>query len=131
MPGFFAIAMGDNALLLPAGYQSNAPIRAYTDFVGAPGFTLNSLGIDVGTSHFALVNGDHVTVEVAPVPLPATAPLLAAGMLGLTALANREALAPNPSGLIKSSRTAARSASWSCPRWWCSLPVASAAACAD
>ena len=50
VPGFFAIAMGDNALLLPAGYQSNAPIRAYTDFVGAPGFTLNSLGIDVGTS---------------------------------------------------------------------------------
>ncbi len=82
-PGFFALAMASNALLLPAGYKSNSPIHAYTDFVGAPGFTLKSLGIDLGTYNFDLVNGEHVTVEVAPVPLPGTASLLAIGLVAL------------------------------------------------
>ena len=91
VPGFFAIAMGDNALLLPAGYQSNSSIHAHTDYVGAPGFTLDSLGIDVGTYDFALVNGEHVTVEVAPIPLPATASLLAAGLVALAAAARATA----------------------------------------
>ena len=86
VPGFFAIAMGQNALLLPAGYKSNAPIHAYTDFVGAPGFTLKSLGIDLGTYSFDLINGERVTVEVAPIPLPATASLLGLGLLALAAV---------------------------------------------
>ena len=91
VPGFFAIAMAENALLLPGGYTSNSPIHAFTNFVGAPGFTLSSLGIDVGTYDFALVNGEHVTVEVAPVPLPATASLLAVGLVALAAAARATA----------------------------------------
>jgi len=87
VPGFFAIAMAENALLLPAGYKSNSPIDAYTDYVGAPGFTLKSLGLDVGTYDFDLINGEHVTVQVAPVPLPATAALLAVGLVALAAAA--------------------------------------------
>ena len=85
VPGFFAIAMARNALMLPAGYQSNSVINAYTDYVGAPGFTLQSLGIGVGTFNFDLINGERVTVEIAPVPLPATASLLGLGLLALVA----------------------------------------------
>ena len=91
---FFAVAMGDNALLLPSGYKSNDPIHARTEYFGAPGFTLSSLGLDVGTYGFDLVNGEHVTVEVAPVPLPATAALLVAGLI---ALAGRRRLTGNRS----------------------------------
>ncbi|MFO1143512.1 MAG: hypothetical protein U1E59_14200 [Amaricoccus sp.] len=84
--GFFAVAMADNALMLPAGYESNSPIHAFTDFIGAPGFTFASLGITEGSYDFALVNGEHVTVEIAPVPLPDTAWLLAGGLLALAAV---------------------------------------------
>lgn len=85
--GFFAIALAQNALLLPAGYESNDEIRAFTNYVGAPGFTLKSLGLEVGTYDFDLRNGDRVTVEVAPVPLPPSALLLGAGLIGLVAAA--------------------------------------------
>lgn len=84
--GFFAVAMADNALLLPAGYTSNSPIHAFTDFLGAPGFTLASLGLNEGSYDFSLVNGEHVTVEIAPVPLPGSAWLLAGGLVALAAV---------------------------------------------
>ncbi len=86
---FFAIALAENALLLPAGYRSNSPIHAYTYFVGAPGFTLDSVGMTLGSYDFGLVNGDHVTVEVAPIPLPATLPMFGAGLLVLFGMARR------------------------------------------
>jgi hypothetical protein len=85
--GFFAIAMADNALLLPVGYKSNSAISAFTDYVGSPGFTLKSLGLNVGTYNFDLINGERVTVEVAPVPLPGTASLLAAGLAAMAGAA--------------------------------------------
>jgi hypothetical protein len=84
---FFAIAMAENALLLPAGYRSGDAIDAFTSYVGAPGFTLASVGLGLGSYDFDLVNGDRVTVRIAPAPLPATLPLIFAGLAGLAVAA--------------------------------------------
>jgi len=35
--------LAQNALMVPAGYKSNDEIKAFTNYVGAPGFTLKSL----------------------------------------------------------------------------------------
>ena len=84
--GFFTVAMADNALMLPAGYNSNARIDTFTIYNGDPGFTLASLGLDAGSYDFSLVNGEHVKVEIAAVPLPATSLLLAGGLFALAAV---------------------------------------------
>ncbi len=52
------------------------------------GVTFADLGLAVGDSVFSLSNQDRFTVRVAAVPLPASLPLLAAGLglIGLPAL---------------------------------------------
>ncbi|MEO1089802.1 MAG: VPLPA-CTERM sorting domain-containing protein [Pseudomonadota bacterium] len=66
-------------LAVPAGYRSHGPITSTLTLAG----TIESLGLTPGTYQWSW-SSDSVTLTI--VPLPAALPLLATGVLGLTAV---------------------------------------------
>jgi hypothetical protein len=74
-----------DALILPQGYISGAPLSATDTYAGQ---TFSSLGLDPGTYVYTW-RGDTLTVRVGtgaepvPVPEPVTLPLAALGGAGL------------------------------------------------
>ena len=96
-PAFIGLDFGRNELLLTPGYRSGDPILARTWYVGAPGFSLATLGLDPGFFRFDLVNGERIHVAIGPagaVPLPAGLPLVLTGaaLLGALSLRRRGSL---------------------------------------
>lgn len=87
----FGFAPGEGLVgkqfLLPAGYVSGATLSGSMSFLGA---TLASMGITAGSYSYALpADTIQLTAGASPVPLPAAAPLLAAGLGGLALLSRR------------------------------------------
>lgn len=91
-PAFIGLDGGRNELLLTPGYRSGDPIFTRTWYVGAPGFSLATLGLDPGFFRYDLVNGERIHVAIGAagaVPLPAGLPLVLTGLALLGALRSR------------------------------------------
>ncbi|WP_339950613.1 VPLPA-CTERM sorting domain-containing protein [uncultured Albimonas sp.] len=89
--GFEDVDDGDprRQIVVPTGYVALTPLSGEVTFAGA---SLGSLGLTAGDYSFALPS-DFIAISIASastaVPLPAAAPLLAAGLGGLALAARR------------------------------------------